>query len=69
MTTARQFLDFVGAYSKFKAVADAPETALRELSDDQLMAAVLVAAGLFKMMKTEAIRRGVWDSMKGQKVS
>lgn len=41
---------------------------LKALPDDHFKLALLASAELFKQMKDEAIRRGVWDEVKGTKV-
>lgn len=67
-TTARRFLDVVNAYSRFKTATETPDEALGTLDDEQLKTALLVSAELFKKIKIEAQRRGVWDELKGVKV-
>ena len=63
---ARDLLRAVEEYSarKFKM----PEEMLRELPDEQFRIAVQAVAELFKTLKTEAIRRGIWDDLKTKKV-
>lgn len=63
MTTARQFLDFVHAFKRFKNAALDPEAAVRELPEDQFVAALQASAILFGQLKREAQRRGIWDDL------
>jgi len=64
MTTARQFLDFVHSYERFKAAATVdPEQALRELPEDQFRLVIQANAVLFTQLKREAVRRGIWDDL------
>ena len=41
---------------------------LSQLSNEQLTTAVRIAAELLKQLKSEAIRRGIWDDLKTMKV-
>jgi hypothetical protein len=62
---ARDLLRAVEEYSarKFKM----PEEILKELPDEQFRTAVLAAAELLRTLKAEAVRRGIWDELKGRK--
>lgn len=63
---ARDLLRAVEQYTErgFKT----PEELLQELPDDKFRLAVRAAAELFKALRAEAIRRGIWDELKGVKV-
>jgi hypothetical protein len=43
------------------------DAAVRSLTDDALKRMVQSVASLFKTLKDEAIRRGLWDELKGLK--
>ena len=45
-----------------------PEAALRELTDDQFKIAFWASVELFKTLKAEAERRGIWDELTRKKV-
>ena len=64
---ARDLLKAVERYAEGKHLT--PEELLKELPDDKLKTAILVAAKLFSSLKKEAIRRGTWDEMKKMKVT
>lgn len=63
MTTARQFLDLIHAYERFKNAQADPERALMELSDEHLTTLLQTAAVTFSTIKREAMRRGIWDGL------
>ena len=60
---ARDLLRAVESYSQMN-----PEEALQKLSDEQFRTMMLTVAEVFRTMKAEAIRRGIWDELKGTKV-
>ena len=43
-----------------------PEKMLPHLSDDQLKTGIQVTAKMFKTLKEEAERRGIWDQISGR---
>jgi hypothetical protein len=43
------------------------EAAMRSLTDDRLKQTIHVVATMLKMLKAEAMRRGVWDDLRGLK--
>lgn len=63
MTTARQFLDLVHTYERFKTAQADPERAVMELSNDQLTMLLQTVAVTFSQLKREAVRRGAWDGL------
>ena len=46
-----------------------PAVLLKELDDEHVRTMAYVAAGLFKAVKDEAVRRGIWDDIKTTKVA
>ncbi len=68
MTTARQFMDLLDTYSRFKGALTEPSKVLHELPDAQFRLLVYTAAELLSQVKAEAIRRGIWDELKTKKV-
>ena len=63
---ARDLLRAVENYSKQKF--EVPEHILREVPEEQFRLMVYASAELFKTLKTEAIRRGIWDDLKTKKL-
>jgi hypothetical protein len=63
MTTARQFLDLVRAYERFKTAQEDPERVVMELSDEHLTMLLQTVAVTFSQLKREAVRRGTWDGL------
>jgi hypothetical protein len=64
-TTARQLLDLVAQFQTLRTLADqTPDELVRKLDDKQLRLAVQVIATTFKELKTEAVRRGLWEDFK-----
>jgi hypothetical protein len=63
---ARDLFRAIDEYSvwKFKV----PEEILCEIPDEQFRVAVQAAAMLLKTLKAEAVRRGIWEELKGMKV-
>ncbi len=60
--------DLLNAVEQWQAMRVDPEKALQQLTDEQLRTAVLVAAEVFKSVKNESVRRGIWSEFKGVKV-
>ena len=60
---ARDLLQAVEGYSQMN-----PEEALQKLPDEKFRLAMLIVAEMFRTMKNEAIRRGIWDELKETKV-
>lgn len=63
---ARDLLEAVQRYAEAKHKT--PEALLRELPDDEFRVAFYASAELFKTLKAEAVRRGIWNELKGTKV-
>jgi hypothetical protein len=40
---------------------------LKAMSTENLKNAILIAAGVLSKLKAEAVRRGIWEEMKGRK--
>jgi len=59
--------EFPDALMKLSRTLRNPEEALRELPDDQFRVALLASAELLRQMRNEAVRRGIWDELKGIK--
>jgi hypothetical protein len=66
MTTAKEFLKAVELYSKAKTLD--PYVLLRSLSPDQLRTVLQVTAQLFKDVKDETVRRGLWEEFSTIKI-
>jgi len=45
-----------------------PQQAIRSLPDEQFRVTVLAVAMMMQTVRDEAIRRGIWDDIKGMKV-
>jgi hypothetical protein len=72
MTTLTDLLNRTGKrlLRRFvKADAPDPTALLKELDDEHVRTMAYVAAGLFKAIKVEAERRGIWDDIKTAKVT
>jgi hypothetical protein len=59
--------DFLSAIAHYQFGNWTTEDLWAELSDDQVRTMVLIAAQLFKNTKDEAIKRGIWDSVRTAK--
>lgn len=69
MTTARQLMDLLDRVQRLRELADAPpEEILKTVPEDQFRLMVYSTATLFKALKVEAQRRGIWDDLKTQKL-
>jgi len=68
VTTARQLLDAVKRYSALKAAAVDPIAQVRALPDEQFKLLVWSTAELFRTLREEAKRRGVWDELSRKKL-
>lgn len=68
MSTARQFLNLVEAYQRFKAMDIDPKEELKKLKDDDLRTAIISCALTLQTLRDEAIRRGKWEEWKTAKV-
>lgn len=69
MTTARQLLDAVKRYSELKKCDVDPEKMLLEVPDEQFKMMLFTTAELFKKLRAEAERRGLWDEISKRKLS
>jgi len=60
-TTARELLNAVKQYAARNNLD--PETAMRALPDEQFKMLVWSTAELFKTLREEAKRRGIWEEL------
>jgi len=62
--------ELLAAAQRFAFLQGLPSDQLiQQCTDEQLKTAILVTAELFRTVKVEAERRGIWDELKTKKVS
>lgn len=62
-------MDLLDRMQRLRELVDSPpEEILKTVPEDQFRLLVYSTATLFKAMKVEAQRRGIWDDLKTQKL-